>query len=446
MEYKEGLHGQFLRQSNNSSQIEKYSSCQQIVIYKEGIMKEIVVEQLTQSAVADAAVELVERKGLGHPDSICDAIADYASVALCHEYEKNFGRILHHNLDKTMLVGGTSSPRPGGGSVEKPMRLVLADRASSAFHDKSIDVPGIVIQSAKDWIRQHLRFVDPDHHVTFQTEIEPGSPELTDLFAREQIGSNDTSAAVGFAPLSQTELIVLSVEHHLNSPAFKREFPDTGEDVKVMGVRRGRDLHLTVAMAFVDRFVAGSEAYFRRKKEISQHLLEHIRKLAPDFQNIEIALNTLDDPARASEGMYLTVLGTSAEGADSGQVGRGNRANGLICFNRPQSIEAHAGKNPVNHVGKIYSYFTHHVARQIHSRVDGIREAYVYLCSQIGRPIHEPLVSSIRLILEPRVSLKDVCPQVQAVLADELAQIHEFTAQLAAQDFYARWEAEPMDR
>lgn len=406
-------------------------------------MNRMVVEQLTQSAVEDAAVELVERKGLGHPDSICDAVANAASVALCQEYKKTFGRILHHNLDKTMLVAGTSSPQPGGGSAGKPMRVILADRASSAFNDKSIDVASIVTQAAKDWIRQNLRFIDPDRHVTFQIEIEPGSPELTDLFAREQIGANDTSAAAGFAPLSQTELIVLSVEQYLNSAEFKREFPDAGEDVKVLGIRRGRDLHFTVAVAFVDRFIPSAEVYFRRKQEINQHLLEHIRKRAPNFQNIEVDLNTLDDPGRGSKGMYLTVLGTSAEGADSGQVGRGNRAHGLICFNRPQSIEAHAGKNPVSHVGKIYSYFTHHAARQIYSRVDGIREVYVYLCSQIGRPIHDPLVSSIRLMLKPGVAFKDVQPLAQSVLEDELGRIHEFTAQLATRDFYEMWERRP---
>lgn len=34
-------------------------------------------------------------------------------------------------------------------------------------------------------------------------------------------------------------------------------------------------------------------------------------------------------------GMYLTVLGTLAEDADSGEVGLGNQVNGLIPMNRP---------------------------------------------------------------------------------------------------------------
>jgi S-adenosylmethionine synthetase len=251
----------------------------------------------------------------------------------------------------------------------------------------------------------------------------------------DALGANDTSAAAGFAPFSQTESVVLQVERYLNSAEFKKQFPETGEDTKVMGIRHLRDLHLTVAMAFVDRLVASSRAYFERKEQIKQRLHEYTRKLAPNFRDVKIDLNALDDP-RSSDGMYLTVLGISAEGADSGQVGRGNRANGLISLNRPQSIEAHAGKNPVSHIGKIYSYFSDHVARQIYSKVEGIREVWVYLCSQIGRPIQDPLMSSIQLILKPGVSLQDVRKPAEAILSGELARINDFTARLATEGFY----------
>ncbi len=404
-------------------------------------MAKIDIEQLMQQAAEEQSVELVERKGLGHPDSICDAIVNRASMTLCREYQRAFGRILHHNLDKAMLAAGSSRPALGGGVVDQPMRLVLGDRATEAWDGKTIDVPGIVIQAAKDWIRESLRFVDPDRHVIFQNEIRPGSPGLSGLFACPDVRANDTSAAVGFAPLSPTESLVLSLERQLNSADFKRVFPETGEDVKVMALRRGRELHLTVAMAFVDRFVSSREAYFRRKDEIREHLLAYARAQAPAFSGIRVDLNVLDDDHPGSpEGMYLTVLGVSAEGADSGQVGRGNRAHGLISLNRPQSIEAHAGKNPVNHVGKIYSYFAHHVAREIYRKVQGIREVYVHLCSQIGRPIQDPLVSSLKIVLKPGVSLADVQQPATSVFARELARIDDFRALLATEAFYNQWE------
>lgn len=403
-------------------------------------MGDIFVEQLTQTPVEEQDIELVERKGSGHPDSICDAIANHASVALCQEYKNVFGRILHHNLDKALLVAGSSRPMVGGGVIEKPMRLILGDRATAAFQGKTIDVQGIVIEAAKDWMRRNLRLVDPERHVIFQSEIKAGSAELTHIFERGSIGANDTSAAVGFAPFTVTEQVVFSVEKYMNSPQFKQRYPETGEDIKVMGVRHKRELHLTIAVAFVDRFVRDSRTYFTRKREIGDDLARYLDPLRPDYDHIHIDINALDDLQRADDGMYLTVLGISAEGADSGQVGRGNKVNGVISLNRPQSAEAHAGKNPVNHVGKIYSYFSSYVAEQIISKVNGIREVYIQLCSEIGRPIDAPLMTSLKLILEPGLSLQDVKQAVEPVVAGELTRMDEFTTRLATEDFYRSWE------
>ena len=67
-------------------------------------------------------------------------------------------------------------------------------------------------------------------------------------------------------------------------------------------------------------------------------------------------VNALDDPKASDEsGIYLTVTGLSAEQGDDGEVGRGNRVNGLITPSRAMSLEAAAGKNAVAHVGKLYN-------------------------------------------------------------------------------------------
>src|SRR3972149_476908 len=239
-------------------------------------MGEIVVEQLTQAPVEEQSVELVERKGLGHPDSICDAIANHASVALCNEYKKAFGRILHHNLDKAILVAGASSPKLGGGTIDKPMRLVLGDRATAAYKGASIDFEGIVIEAAKNWIRRNLRFVDPDRHMIFQNEIKGGSLQLTDLFDQGSIRANDTSAAVGFAPLTQTEQTVLAVETYMNSDQFKRRFPESGEDIKVMGARRKRELHLAVPPARISRRAPAAICWRWRRSIRRIYLLRYL--------------------------------------------------------------------------------------------------------------------------------------------------------------------------
>jgi S-adenosylmethionine synthetase len=393
--------------------------------------RSIFVEQVPNLPMEEQPTELVERKGVGHPDSICDAIMDAVSVELCRAYLDHFGRILHHNIDKGLLVAGQTTPRLGGGTVDEPMRLVFGDRATYEYRGARIPVGEIAEATARQWLRGHLRFVDAQAHIRFQNEIKPGSPELTDIFDREVIGANDTSAGVGYAPLSETERLVLATERYLNSTAFKAAFPEAGEDIKVMGYRFGRHLTLTVALAFVDRFIPDVKSYFERKAAIHDELQEFVAREAQSLDAVDVDINTLDDPERGEGGVYLTVLGTSAEGGDGGQVGRGNRVNGVIAFNRPSTTEAAAGKNPVSHVGKIYNLLSHEVAGHIYREVPGIREVTVWLCSQIGRPIDQPMMAAAQLVLEPGAALEDVREPVAAVIDGELASIHSFTQRLA---------------
>jgi len=394
-------------------------------------MPNIIIEELKQKPVDRQRIELVERKGTGHPDSICDAIMEEISVALCREYRATFGRVLHHNIDKGLLVAGRTEPRPGGGEVLEPMRLVFGDRATAEYHGMRVDIGAIAEETARGWLQRNLRFADPERHIVFQNELKEGSAELTDLFERDVVGANDTSAAVGYAPLTETEEIVFAAERCLNSPEFKESFPEAGEDVKVMGYRHDRKLILTVALAFVDRFVPDAVGYFSRKREIATALEDHLLARNRTLDRISVDINTLDDPERGAGGMYLTVLGTSAEGGDCGQVGRGNKVNGVIALNRPMSTEAAAGKNPVSHVGKIYSFLTHRIAGEIHSRVPGLCEVYVWLCSQIGKPINQPLIASAQLVMEQGVALEDVRQAVESVISGELEGIPGFTARLA---------------
>lgn len=394
-------------------------------------MRQITVEVLSGKPVSDHEVEIVERKGVGHPDSICDAIMDRVSIALSKEYQKQFGVILHHNIDKAFLVAGDAEIRLGGGRVTDPMRLIFGDRATYSLNGKSIPINDIAISTAKRWIKEHLRFVDPDEHVVYDVQIKQGSPELVDIFSRDVPGANDTSAAVGYAPLTETERMVLSSENYMNSPAFKSLFPEAGEDIKVMGFRRGKELNLTAAVAFVDKFVDSEDAYFRRKGQMHEAVEEFISGEVKTLGKVSLSLNTLDQRGRGLGGMYLSVTGTSAESGDSGQIGRGNKVNGVIALNRPMGTEAAAGKNPVSHVGKIYTVMTHQVAARIYQEVRGIREVYVWMLSQIGSPIDQPKVAAAQVILEKRARQSAATRKVRDVLERELAGISALTRQLA---------------
>jgi len=137
----------------------------------------------------------------------------------------------------------------------------------------------------------------------------------------------------------------------------------------------------------------------------------------------EILVNTLDTKGLGEDGCYLTVLGTSADSGDSGEVGRGNRANGLISLNRPAGSEAAAGKNMVSHVGKIYNLLAFKIAKEIHAETG--KENYVWLLSQIGKPINEPVAVSVEV-----VDLEDERSMIEEIVARNFEKLDEFISDL----------------
>jgi S-adenosylmethionine synthetase len=257
--------------------------------------------------------------------------------------------------------------------------------------------------------------------------LAPGSEELRGVYTGDvAIASNDTSGASGYAPLSPTEELVLAIERYLNSTQFKAAFPDTGQDVKVMGVREDRRLAVTLAMP-LSCLVTGSEAaYFARKDEILHDLTTRFGSAPFD---VDWRLNCLDRQGQGTEGVYLTLTGTSAEDADSGQVGRGNRANGLIAFSRPTGGEATAGKNPAAHAGKVYSVLTHRMARLVQARCPSLREVYVHMVARIGEPVDRPW-TGVQVRLLPGTVLQDVEGEIRGVVEAELGRLPAFRAEL----------------
>ncbi len=369
----------------------------------------INIETYRGTAITKHQVEIVERKGTGHPDFICDAVMDSISVSLSQAYLQVFGQILHHNIDKSLLAAGSVEKWFGGGRVLAPMELTIGDRATFTHAGKVIPVADIAIDAAKRWIRGHLRLVDPDAHVRYRVVLAPGSAELTDIFARPGTvrEANDTSAAVGYWPISPTERAVLDLERYLNSSAFKERWSETGEDIKVMGMRREKTLDITVAMPLLAGRIFSERAYFERKEAILADMKGFL-DIRREFDRLDLHFNTLDQPGRGLWGVYLSLLGTSAEDADSGQVGRGNRVNGLISLNRPLGTEAAAGKNPVSHVGKIYNVLAHRLARRIFETIPGLTEVYVLLLSRIGAPVDHPAMAAVQVLLEDGCRLEEI--------------------------------------
>ena len=396
---------------------------------------ELVLYPLETLPSESRPVEIVERKGLGHPDTICDALAEQLSITLCRFYQSRFGLLLHHNVDKVLLWGGIARPAFGGGQVLAPSEIFLAGRATREFKGIQVPVEELINKSCKDWLRQNFHVLDPDKHVKLHCLLRPGSVELAELFARHQETgvwlANDTSIGVGFAPLSNLEQVVYQVEKHLNSPAVKQSSPEIGEDIKVMGVRRENSIYLTLACAFVDRFVADLDDYCEKKARLQKIAQQAAQSISE--RQITVEINTGDDTERGN--VYLTVTGTSAEAGDDGQVGRGNRVNGLICPYRPMTLEAVAGKNPVSHVGKLYNIVANQIAAAIVEEIAEVKATYCYLVSQIGKPVREPQIIDVQVQTRENQALEDLRPRIEEIVGERLSRMDKLWLKLISNEY-----------
>ncbi|WP_181684688.1 methionine adenosyltransferase [Halorhabdus salina] len=383
-------------------------------------------------AVEDQRVEIVERKGLGHPDSICDGVAERVSQALARTYLDRVGKVLHYNTDETQLVAGTSAPAFGGGEVIEPIYLLLVGRATKEFQGQRIPTDTIALEAAREYLDEAFPHLDIGSDVIVDVRLGEGSGDLQEVFGEDGAAipmANDTSYGVGHAPLTETEQIVLNTERQLNAE-YALENPEIGQDIKVMGKREGDHIDVTVAAATVDAHVDNIHEY----RDAVEGVREYVTDLAGEYteRSINVDVNTADDYEEGA--IYLTTTGTSAEQGDDGSVGRGNRANGLITTNRPMSMEATSGKNPVNHIGKIYNLLSTEIAQSVVAEVDGIRQLQVRLLSQIGSPIDDPHVADASIITEDGVDVADVEDDVSAIIDEELADITDITERVIEGD------------
>ncbi len=352
----------------------------------------ITIENLNSIPVEKQKVEIVERKGIGHPDSIADGLAESVSRALCKEYLQHFGYILHHNTDECQIVGGQSQPSFGGGVIIEPAYILLVGRATALFGNKRMPIRAIAVRAAHEYLEKNFPDLNADTDVIIDCKIWEGSQDLKSVYDPRRRLANDTSVGAGYAPLSETEKLTLQMERYININ-LKSSYPELGQDVKVMSCRVEDRINVTVAIAMVDKYIPDADHYISVKEEVAEDLLDFAKKFTD--KDVSLAINTADDYEKGI--FYLTVTGLSMENGDDGSVGRGNRINGLITPNRPVSMEAAAGKNPVTHVGKLYNITATRIADDIVKNYD-VEEAYVKMLSQIGRPITDPLVVGIGII------------------------------------------------
>ncbi|MCL2148333.1 MAG: methionine adenosyltransferase [Methanomassiliicoccaceae archaeon] len=362
--------------------------------------KNIYVSGINEIPVPKRNVEIVERKGIGHPDSVADALAEEVSRALSRMYINEYGHVLHHNTDETQIAAGESAPKFGGGSVIDPSYILLVGRTTTHVGEgkdcKSLPCKPVALKAARKYMKKTFPNLDTESEVVLDARFGMGSEDLTGVFKASANLANDTSFGVGYAPYSVTDKLVLKTEEYINGP-LKKKLPESGQDVKVMASRVGNEVSLTVACAMVDKYIDDLAAYKSAVEQLRDAALDNALKVMGSHKvDVKLQVNTGDDFKRKV--YYLTCTGMSQEMGDDGSVGRGNRCNGLITPFRPMSMEATSGKNPITHIGKIYNIMSKLIADEIAKGIGGDAEVRVRLLSQIGKPVSEPLSASIDIV------------------------------------------------
>lgn len=372
----------------------------------------LVSVDLTDRFVDEYAFDIVERKGVGHPDSLADGLAEELSRAYSRLCLEEFGAILHHNTDKTALLGGAATVEFGGGTIDRPITALVNGRFSERLGDRKLPVRELVETTTSDFLCGRLPLLSPSD-VEVRTRLNPASSpghvsgdassrsggrlhwfaprSLDDLSERRRLHANDTSAGVGYAPLSVAERAALQIEGYLNGTEFKAMAPQFGSDVKVMVCRNGGDLHITLCVPQIACHTPDLDTYVGCKDELRTTAADLARGLAPSGR-ATVALNTRDD--HQAKELYLTVAGSSIESGDEGVVGRGNRCNGVISLMRPMSMEGANGKNPVYHVGKLYNVLAQETAERLYAETG--RPMTVCLVSQSGGDLTRPAFVAVQ--------------------------------------------------
>lgn len=327
--------------------------------------------------------EVVERKGVGHPDTLSDALGERLSIAYSRYCLEHFGVILHHNFDKVGLMGGMSRVGFGEGKCLSPIRVLINGRASSAFGNEKIDIRGLFEEEIMSFFAEHfphLENVKSIYRIIWEVSCgsSPGAISSEDSYRQHwfmprgkqdlseliHLNCNDTSMGCAYYGNTDTERLVLAVEKRLNSSAFKADKPWVGSDIKLMCCRFNDDVSLTLCVPQISLFVKDINDYMGNVETIRDEIESIAKSVTPDY-SLRINLNMRDRFSADEKDLYLTYTGSSIEMGDEGFVGRGNRFGGLITPNRFYSMEGIAGKNPVYHTGKMYSAFAYELSQKI---------------------------------------------------------------------------------
>lgn len=365
----------------------------------------VAIENCVVAPAHEAEFEVVERKGIGHPDSMADILAEEFSRRYSRFGLDRIGVVPNHWVDKVALVGAAAAVRFGGFSIEKPISSYLFGKLTRQVGEVTMPIEKIFRAATADVLSEATRDATILDHVRDAVENTSGTAldhpsgfyrpvDAIDAEQATDLRANDTAFCAAHAPATPTELLAIAVENYVNSVRFAELFPAGGSDVKVMILRGEVGLDLTICLPFHPGMTPSGDSYRSMLTAAHEHIAEVTTETAAGLgitERARIAVNTKD----AAGGAYLAPFGTSLGKGDCGLVGRGNKADGVIAASRSAGVEALAGKNPVHHTGKLYTLAASRIADRVHDELGLVNETV--LMSRNGDPLDRPAFAGVRL-------------------------------------------------
>ncbi len=331
--------------------------------------------------------EIVERKGLGHPDTLADTIAEQVSVEYSKYCLENFGYVLHHNVDKVCIMGGLSKVDWGYAEILEPVRVLVNGRISASFEGKKIPIEEIIRKSVHKTLSKALPKLNLEKKLVIINKSTQYSRNPNWFYPRfkedlpeyKSRVTNDTSAVVGFWPKTLAETITLELEALFYNRDESPKYDFIGQDIKIMVIRDKNVFNITMCIPFFAQHISSYKNYEVKKNFIYGILNDYLKERLKG-KKFNLFINTQDQNVRDKttvRKLYFVATGSSTDFGEEGCVGRGNNRTGFIPMKRAYSMEAAWGKNPVYHVGKVYGLIVDEMAKFISEYFDCDTETMV---------------------------------------------------------------------
>ena len=346
------------------------------------------------------SIETVQKRGLGHPDALCDALAERISAAYARYCFEQFGVLIHYSIDGLSMAEGESRVEFGGGEMIKPIRLYLRGYFSAQFMDRKIPYLDI----AKKVIYDYLNMVVPGLNaekwvrVVDGTQIYGGPRGKYDL---NNLVANHIYTVSAMYANSPAENCALRIEQKLNSPIYKQFRPGVSSDNKIVVIQNGNSADIAAYVSLISKHIHDADemrAYIEGIKEDIRGAASTDRVRVDDIE-VYSSVNPLHD------GRALTVTGSSIESFNGCAVAR--------------------SRYPVYHAAKIYAAVAHQISKRITNEENEV--ALVSLTSKVGWPISAPWHTDINLLsrkgngIVPPAQSK----RIEEIINDELGKTEE---------------------